>query len=152
MREANRLRFTVDPAALSEADFIVVAIPTPVDSAHKPDFSPLISASTTTGKHMKRGATVIYESTVYSGATEEICFPILERISGLRWMADFNVAYSPERINPGDKEHTVSKIRKVVSGDSADTLERVAQIYEAVIAVGGYKASSIKVAEAAKVM
>jgi UDP-N-acetyl-D-galactosamine dehydrogenase len=152
MREANRLRFTVDPAGLCDADFIVVAVPTPVDSAHKPDFAPLISASTTAGRYMKKGATVIYESTVYPGATEEICVPILERVSGLRWMADFNVGYSPERINPGDKEHTVSKIRKVVSGDTADTLERVARIYEAIISAGVYRASSIKVAEAAKVI
>jgi UDP-N-acetyl-D-glucosamine/UDP-N-acetyl-D-galactosamine dehydrogenase len=123
-----------------------------VDSAHKPDFAPLISASTTAGRYMKKGATVIYESTVYPGATEEICVPILERVSGLRWMADFNVGYSPERINPGDKEHTVSKIRKVVSGDTADTLERVARIYEAIISAGVYRASSIKVAEAAKVI
>lgn len=152
MQEARRLQFTADPAALRDADFIVVAVPTPVDSAHQPDFAPLISASTTAGKNMKRGATVIYESTVYPGATEEICVPMLEKASGMRWMHDFNVGYSPERINPGDKEHTVSKIRKVVSGDTPATLERVAGLYEAVIAAGVYKAASIKVAEAAKVI
>lgn len=152
MQEADRLHFTADPAALRDADFIVIAVPTPVDSAHQPDFAPLIAASTTAGKNMKKGATVIYESTVYPGATEEICVPILEKASGMRWMQDFNVGYSPERINPGDKEHTVSKIRKVVSGDTAATLDRVARLYEAVIAAGVYKAASIKVAEAAKVI
>lgn len=152
MQEADRLQFTAEPAALREADFIVIAVPTPVDGAHQPDFSPLIAASTTAGKNMRKGATVVYESTVYPGATEEICVPILEKASGMRWMQDFNVGYSPERINPGDKEHTVGKIRKVVSGDTPATLERVARLYEAVIAAGVYKAASIKVAEAAKVI
>jgi UDP-N-acetyl-D-glucosamine/UDP-N-acetyl-D-galactosamine dehydrogenase len=143
---------TSDPAALQEADFIVVAVPTPVDDAHIPDFSPLIGASTFVGRHLKRGATVVYESTVYPGATEEECIPILERESKLTWKQDFNVGYSPERINPGDKERTLTTIVKVVSGDTPATLEHVAQMYARVIKAGVYKASSIKVAEAAKVI
>ncbi len=152
LRAAVQLRCTTDPAALGEADFIVVAVPTPVDDAHKPDFTPLIKSSESVGRHMKRGTTVVYESTVYPGATEEVCIPILERLSGLRWKQDFFVGYSPERINPGDKERTVTKIIKVVSGDSPATLELVANTYGAIITAGVYKASSIKVAEAAKVI
>jgi UDP-N-acetyl-D-galactosamine dehydrogenase len=149
---ATRLEVTDDPTRLAEADFLVVAVPTPVDSGHKPDFSPLVSASITCGRHMKRGATVVYESTVYPGATEEVCVPVLERESGMTWKTDFHVGYSPERINPGDKEHTLTRIVKVVSGDDADTLERVAALYEAVVTAGVHRASSIKVAEAAKVI
>ena len=150
--QANQLVVTTDPSKLSVADSIIVAVPTPVDEAHQPDFSPLEGASRTVGRYMKRGATVIYESTVYPGATEEICVPILERESGLKWGADFCVGYSPERINPGDKERTVTKITKIVSGDSSETLDRVAQLYETVITAGVHRASSIKVAEAAKVI
>ncbi|HET9976648.1 MAG TPA: nucleotide sugar dehydrogenase, partial [Burkholderiaceae bacterium] len=146
------LRPTTDPAALAEADFVVVAVPTPVDDAHVPDFSPLEGASVFVGRNLKRGATVVYESTVYPGATEEVCIPILERESGLKWKADFTVGYSPERINPGDKQRTLTTIVKVVSGDSAETLERVAAMYASVVTAGVYKASSIKVAEAAKVI
>ena len=102
--------YTDDPKLLAEADVIIVAVPTPVDDAHAPDFRPLIGASTTVGKHMKKGATIVYESTVYPGATEEVCIPVLERESGLQWKRDFFVGYSPERINPGDKEHTLTKI------------------------------------------
>ena len=149
---SDRLEFTSEPASLAEADFIVVAVPTPVDTAHQPDFSPLESASRTVGTHMKPGAVVVYESTVYPGATEEVCIPILEQCSGRAWKRDFHVGYSPERINPGDKEHTLSKIVKVVSADDADTLERVAQLYQSVVAAGVHRASSIKVAEAAKVI
>jgi UDP-N-acetyl-D-galactosamine dehydrogenase len=141
-----------DPAALAAADFIVVAVPTPVDVAHQPDFGPLLAASETVGAHMKRGATVVYESTVYPGATEEICIPVLERRSGMRWKEDFFVGYSPERINPGDREHSLTRITKVVSGDTPATLERVADIYGSIIAAGVHRASSIKVAEAAKVI
>src|SRR4051794_13916140 len=141
---------TGDPAELSQADFIIVAVPTPINAARQPDFAPLESASETVGRHMKRGATVIYESTVYPGATEEVCVPILEKVSGMRWRQDFHVGYSPERINPGDKQHTFTKIRKVVSGDDAETLEKVAQLYAAVVKAGVYRAPSIKVAEAAK--
>jgi UDP-N-acetyl-D-galactosamine dehydrogenase len=149
---AKRLRVTNDPAELARADFLVVAVPTPVDIGHKPDFSPLVSASRTCGRHMKRGAIVVYESTVYPGATEEVCIPVLEESSGMKWRTDFHVGYSPERINPGDREHTLTRIVKVVSGDDADTLERVAQLYGTVVRAGVHRASSIKVAEAAKVI
>lgn len=152
LKAASKLHCTNDPAALAKADFLVIAVPTPVDAAHQPDFSPLVSSSTTVGKHLKRGAIVIYESTVYPGATEEICIPVLEKESGLKWKQDFHVGYSPERVNPGDKERTITKITKVVSGDDAATLERVAQLYESVITAGVHRASSIKVAEAAKVI
>ncbi|KAA3627540.1 MAG: nucleotide sugar dehydrogenase [Proteobacteria bacterium] len=152
LRAAKRLRCSTDPAILSEAELIIVAVPTPIGSAHQPDFSPLIAASRTVGQHMRRGATVIYESTVYPGATEEICVPVLEQNSGLRWMEDFHVGYSPERINPGDQEHRLETIVKVVSGDDAATLEKVAQLYEQVVTAGVHRASSIKVAEAAKVI
>ena len=143
---------TTDPRRLASADFLIIAVPTPVDAAHIPDFGPLISASTTAGQHMKKGATVIYESTVYPGATEEICVPVLEKCSGLKWKRDFHVGYSPERINPGDKEHKLTKILKVVSGDTLDTLENVAALYGGIVTAGIHKASSIKVAEAAKVI
>jgi UDP-N-acetyl-D-glucosamine/UDP-N-acetyl-D-galactosamine dehydrogenase len=146
------LQPTTDPGALREADFIVVAVPTPVDDAHVPDFAPLISASTLVGGNLRPGATVVYESTVYPGATEEVCIPVLERESGLRWKKDFWVGYSPERINPGDKERTLTKIVKVVSGDSPETLERVAAMYASIVTAGVHRASSIKVAEAAKVI
>ena len=149
---STMLEPTTDPAALREADFVVVAVPTPVDDAHIPDFSPLIGASTFVGRNLKRGATVVYESTVYPGATEEECIPILERESKLSWKKDFNVGYSPERINPGDKERTLTTIVKVVSGDTPETLEHVAKMYASVVKAGVYKASSIKVAEAAKVI
>jgi UDP-N-acetyl-D-galactosamine dehydrogenase len=152
MRAATLLEYTGDGARLAEADVIIVAVPTPVDQAHQPDFSPLVGASETAGKFMKRGTTVIFESTVYPGATEEVCVPVIEKHSRMKWKADFNVAYSPERINPGDKEHTFTKILKVVSGDTPETLERVAALYSSVVTAGVHKASSIKVAEAAKVI
>ncbi len=152
LRAVTRLKFTTDPRKLAAADFIVIAVPTPVDAAHQPDFGPLAAASRTTGQHMKKGATVIYESTVYPGATEEVCVPILEESSGMTWRKDFHVGYSPERINPGDKEHTLPRIVKVVSGDDQETLEKVAGLYGAVVPAGIYRAASIKVAEAAKVI
>jgi UDP-N-acetyl-D-galactosamine dehydrogenase len=152
LKAAARLTPTSDPSDLRRADFIVVAVPTPVDVAHLPDFSPLVGASTTVGQHMKKGAIVVFESTVYPGATEEVCVPVLERHSGMRWKQDFHVGYSPERVNPGDKEHTVSRITKVVSGDDEQTLDKVADLYASVITAGIHKASSIKVAEAAKVI
>jgi len=152
LRAATRLTFTSDASDLHRADFIVIAVPTPVDAAHIPDFTPLIGASTTVGSHMKKGAIVIYESTVYPGATEEVCVPVLERHSAMRWKQDFHVGYSPERVNPGDKEHTVSKIIKVVSGDDDETLARVGDLYASIIAAGIHRASSIRVAEAAKVI
>ncbi len=152
LEAARHLEVTSDPARLGEADFIVVAVPTPVDQAHQPDFSPLVAASRSVGAHLKRGAIVVYESTVYPGATEEVCIPILEERSGLKWKRDFHVGYSPERINPGDRERTLTKITKVVSGDDAATLATVAEVYGSIITAGVYKASSIKVAEAAKVI
>jgi UDP-N-acetyl-D-galactosamine dehydrogenase len=152
MRASPRAVYTADPKMLGEADIIVVAVPTPVDDAHIPDFKPLIGSSTSVGRNMKRGAIVVYESTVYPGATEEVCIPVLERESGMKWKQDFFVGYSPERINPGDKEHTLTKILKVVSGDGPETLEKVAQLYESIIVPGVHRASSIKAAEAAKVI
>ena len=150
--EAKFWHPTNDPAELRHADFIIVAVPTPINAARQPDLRPLESASETVGRYMKAGATVIYESTVYPGCTEEVCVPILEKCSGMRWRQDFHVGYSPERINPGDKEHTFSKIRKIVSGDDEATLEKVASLYASVVTSGVYRASSIKVAEAAKVI
>jgi UDP-N-acetyl-D-galactosamine dehydrogenase len=152
LMEAKNFRATHAPADLAQADFIIVAVPTPINAARQPDFGPLVSASETVGRYMKPGATVIYESTVYPGATEEVCVPLLEKHSGMRWRQDFHVGYSPERINPGDKEHCFSKILKVVSGDDEATLEKVADLYSSVISAGVYRASSIKVAEAAKVI
>jgi UDP-N-acetyl-D-galactosamine dehydrogenase len=152
LRASKQLVVTANPGDLAQADYIIVAVPTPVDETHQPDFSPLVGASTSVGKHMKKGAIVVYESTVYPGATEEVCIPILEKHSGLKWKQDFHVGYSPERINPGDKEHTLTRILKVVSGDDADTLDQVAKLYESVVTAGVHRASSIKVAEAAKVI
>ena len=152
LHAAVHAEYTADPARLAEADVIIVAVPTPVDEAHIPDFRPLIGASTSVGRHMKKGVIVVYESTVYPGATEEVCIPVLERESGLKWKQDFWVGYSPERINPGDKEHTLTKILKIVSGDTPETLDKVAAVYEKIIVPGVHRASSIKAAEAAKVI
>ena len=152
LQAARLLEVTTDASLLAQADYVVVAVPTPVDIAHNPDFTPLIGASTTVGKNLKQGAIVIFESTVYPGATEEVCIPLLEKHSGTKWKEGFHVGFSPERINPGDKEHTLTTILKVVSGDDAETLESVAQLYETVITAGVHRASSIKVAEAAKVI
>jgi UDP-N-acetyl-D-galactosamine dehydrogenase len=148
----SSIEFTGCTDILATADFHIVAVPTPVDDAHQPDLTPVIRASETVGKALKRGDIVVYESTVYPGVTEEVCVPILERVSGLRCGADFKVGYSPERINPGDKEHTFTKIRKVVSGQDAESLEIVAAVYSSVVTAGVYKAATIKVAEAAKVI
>ena len=152
LKASVHLTCSTNPKVIGEADFIIVAVPTPVDDAHQPDFTPLVKSSESVGKHIKRGAIVVYESTVYPGATEEVCIPIIEKHSGLKWKQDFFVGYSPERINPGDKDRTVTKITKVVSGDTPQTLAKVAEIYGAVITAGVYRASSIKVAEAAKVI
>lgn len=152
LRSADKLLVTGSASALRKADYIIVAVPTPVDSAHRPDFGPLSSASQTVGRHMKSGCVVIYESTVYPGATEEVAVPILERCSGKKWKKDFHVGYSPERINPGDKEHTLSTIVKVVAADDSETLEAVANLYASVVTAGVHRASSIMVAEAAKVI
>ena len=149
---AKKLKITDDPKQLGQADVIVVAVPNRSGSARLPDFTPLVSASEIVGANMKRGATVVYESTVYPGATEEVCIPVLEKHSGMKWKQDFNVGYSPERINPGDKQHRLPTIVKVVSGDNPETLEKLAKLYETVITAGVHRASSIKVAEAAKVI
>jgi UDP-N-acetyl-D-galactosamine dehydrogenase len=146
------LLLTTDAADLSQADFHIITVPTPVDDANKPDLQPLISASTTLGAHLKKGDIVVYESTVYPGATEEICVPVLEKLSGLKCGPDFTVGYSPERINPGDKEHRFETITKVVSGQDEATLQTVAAVYGSVVKAGVHKAPSIKTAEAAKVI
>ncbi|MDD4275129.1 MAG: nucleotide sugar dehydrogenase [Desulfobacter postgatei] len=143
---------TTDPGRMSDADIIVVAVPTPIDNARQPDLYPVESASRTVGKVMKPGCIVVFESTVYPGVTEEICVPILEKESGMTWKKDFHVGYSPERINPGDKEHTLTKIVKVVSGDDEDTLEKVAALYESIVKAGVHRTKTIKEAEAAKVI
>jgi len=152
LRKAVHLTCTDDPALLSEADFILVAVPTLVNEANQPEFHPLIEASRVVGQYIKTGATVIYESTVYPGATEEVCIPAIESASGKKWKKDFHVGYSPERVNPGDKKHTLTKIIKIVSGDDKETLEKIASLYELIIQAGVHRVSSIKVAEAAKVI
>jgi UDP-N-acetyl-D-galactosamine dehydrogenase len=149
-KAARRAVYTTDPSALSSADFVVVAVPTPVDESKRPDLAPLESASVAVGRHLKRGAIVIFESTVYPGVTEDFCAPILEKHSGLRCGKDFKIAYSPERINPGDKAHTLESIVKVVSGMDAEALDATAWLYSRVVKAGVYKAASIKVAESAK--
>lgn len=149
---ASELRVTSEPADLMGATFFIVAVPTPIDKNNRPDLSSLEKASQTVGSALQPGSVVVYESTVYPGVTEEICRPILARESGLKPGVDFKVGYSPERINPGDKKHTFERIVKVVSGEDGSTLERVANVYEAVVEAGVYRASSIKVAEAAKVI
>ncbi|MFZ2855016.1 MAG: nucleotide sugar dehydrogenase [Rhodocyclaceae bacterium] len=152
MRAALHAEYSADPSVLGEADIIIVAVPTPVDAAHIPDFGPLIGASRNAGAHLKKGAIVVFESTVYPGATEEVCIPVLERESGLKWKEGFFVGYSPERINPGDREHTLTSILKVVSGDTPETLETVAALYERIVRPGVHRCSSIKAAEACKVI
>jgi UDP-N-acetyl-D-galactosamine dehydrogenase len=148
----TKIDFSTDPNQLQKASFLVVTVPTPIDENNNPDLRPMEAASRAIGQNLKRGSIVVYESTVYPGVTEEICVPILEQESGMRCGVDFKVGYSPERINPGDKVHTVDKIIKVVSGQDAETLETVASVYELVVTAGVHRASSIKVAEAAKVI
>lgn len=151
LAQANLL-LTAQTNELAEADFHIVAVPTPVDDAHQPDLTPVIRASETVGKALKKNDIVVYESTVYPGVTEDVCVPILERVSGLTFGREFTVGYSPERINPGDKEHTFTKIIKVVSGSDAATSKIVADVYRSVVTAGVHEAPSIKVAEAAKVI
>ena len=146
------VEFTCDPAALEEARFHIVAVPTPVNQDKTPDLTPVIGASKTLGAHLKPGSIVVYESTVYPGVTEDVCVPILERESGLKCGEDFKVGYSPERINPGDKVHTLTTIRKIVSGQDAESLEEIKSVYDIVIAAGTYPVSTIKTAEAVKVV
>lgn len=150
--EGTDITFACDLEVLQEARFFIVAVPTPIDSHALPDLKPLLSASATVGKVLKKGDVVVFESTVYPGCTEEDCIPVLERESGLSFPQDFKVGYSPERINPGDKEHTLTKIVKVVSGCDEESLELIANVYELVVAAGVHRASSIKVAEAAKII
>lgn len=150
--QAIHLDVTTDADNIGKADFIVVAVPTPITRAHQPDLAPLEAASVTVGRHMTGDTVVVFESTVYPGVTEEVCVPILERESGLQCGRDFRVGYSPERINPGDTEHTLETIVKVVSGQDDETLEQVAWLYEQVIEAGVHRAPSIRVAEAAKVI
>jgi UDP-N-acetyl-D-galactosamine dehydrogenase len=152
LAEATRLSFTADPEQLRSCNVFIVTVPTPVDSAQRPDLTPLIKASETVGKVMPKAAIVIYESTVYPGATEEVCVPLLERHSGLKFNQDFFAGYSPERINPGDKQHRLPTINKVTSGSTPEIANQVDALYRSIITVGTHKASSIKVAEAAKVI
>ena len=152
LREARYLSFTSDSDQLKKAQVFIVTVPTPVDKANRPDLMPLVKASETVGKVLKLGDIVIYESTVYPGATEEVCVSVLEKFSGLVFNKDFYCGYSPERINPGDKEHRLPSIRKVTSGSTAEVADCVDGLYAEIITAGTYKASSIKVAEAAKVI
>ena len=152
LRAATHLEFTTQPSDLKGCDIFIIAVPTPVDPEKNPDFGPLLSASRTVGSVMASGATVVYESTVYPGATEEVCVPELEQNSGLTWKKDFSVGYSPERINPGDPEHTLATITKVVSADNDETLDLLADLYGEVVTAGIHRAPSIRVAEAAKVI
>ncbi len=149
---AKQLSYSTDASDISKADFVVVAVPTPVDAAHQPDLSPVVGATTTVGKNLKQGAIVIFESTVYPGVTEEVCVPILEQESGLKCGEGFKVGYSPERVNPGDKVNRLETIVKVVSGQDEQTLNDVAWLYEQVIEAGVHRAATIKTAEAAKVI
>jgi UDP-N-acetyl-D-galactosamine dehydrogenase len=146
------IQFTHKLEDLKTANFFIVAVPTPIDEHNLPDLKPLIGASTTVGKVLKKGDYVVYESTVYPGCTEEDCIPVLEKHSGLKFVKDFKVGYSPERINPGDREHTITKILKVVSGCDKESLDNIAKTYEIIVEPGTHKAASIKVAEAAKII
>ena len=150
--DGGRAEYTSDPRRLRDADFHIVAVPTPVDDAKRPDLTPLVRASETVGRNLSPGSIVVYESTVYPGATEEVCVPILEEESGFKCGKEFKIGYSPERINPGDHEHTFTRILKVVSGQDQETLDVVANVYRSVVEAGVFKAASIKVAEAAKVI
>jgi UDP-N-acetyl-D-galactosamine dehydrogenase len=152
LASASQLSFTTDAADLDQATIYIVTVPTPIDAHKRPDLTPLIKASETLGRVLKRGDVVIYESTVYPGATEEDCVPVLERVSGLKFNVDFFAGYSPERINPGDKTHRLPDIRKVTSGSTPEVAEEVDQLYASIITAGTYKAESIRVAEAAKVI
>lgn len=152
LKSAEMLSYSCDAEVLKQFNVFIVTVPTPIDKNKRPDLTPLIKASETVGKSLKKGDTVIYESTVYPGATEEDCVPVLEKFSGLKFNEDFFCGYSPERINPGDKVHTVTKIRKVTAGSTPETATFVDDLYKSIITAGTYKASSIKVAEAAKVI
>ena len=150
--EGSDIEFTADIEDLKDCTFFIVAVPTPIDESKEPNIKPLLGASTTVAKALKKGDYVVYESTVYPGCTEDDCIPVLEEVSGLKWKEDFNVGYSPERINPGDKVHTLASIVKVSSGDTPESSEHIAKTYELVVDAGVHRASSIKVAEAAKII
>lgn len=150
--EGCDIEFTANPEEVAEATFFIVAVPTPINEFNQPDLRPLIGASTTVGKILKKGDYVVYESTVYPGCTEDDCIPVLEKESGLKFVSDFKVGYSPERINPGDKEHTITKILKVVSGCDEESLDVISKTYEIIVEPGVHRAPSIKVAEAAKII
>lgn len=150
--EGCDIEFTASIDVLKSANFFIIAVPTPIDEHNLPDLKPLLGASRSVGKALKKGDYVVYESTVYPGCTEEDCIPVLEEVSGLKFKSDFKVGYSPERINPGDKEHTITKILKVVSGCCEESLEVIAETYKIIVEPGVHKASSIKVAEAAKII
>jgi UDP-N-acetyl-D-glucosamine/UDP-N-acetyl-D-galactosamine dehydrogenase len=152
LKEARLLRYTCNPADLAQAQVFIVTVPTPVDQANRPDMGPLVKASETVGRALKAGDVVIYESTVYPGATEEVCVPVLEKASGLSFNVDFYCGYSPERINPGDKEHRLTAIKKITSGSTPEVAEAVNALYQQIVSAGTHKASSIRVAEAAKVI
>jgi len=150
--EGCDIQFTSKPEDLKDATFHIVAVPTPIDSHQLPDLTPLLAATRTVGKILKKGDYVVYESTVYPGCTEEDCIPILEQLSGLKFVKDFKVGFSPERINPGDKDHTITTIKKIVSGCDDESLDIVARVYEIVVKAGVHRASCIKVAESAKII
>ncbi len=146
------LALTSDPSEIKNSNFVIVCVPTPVDENNNPDLEAMISSSKTVGQNLRKNTVVVYESTVYPGVTEEVCVPVLEKFSGLKYLKDFKVGYSPERINPGDKERTINKVKKIVSGCDEETLERVAEVYSLIIEAGIHKAPNIKTAEAAKVI
>jgi UDP-N-acetyl-D-galactosamine dehydrogenase len=152
LKEAINLDYTYDPKDLNDADIIIIAVPTPINESKQPDLTPLVKSSETVGKNMKKGAVVVFESTVYPGATEEVCVPVLEKMSGMKWKTDFNVGYSPERINPGDFERRLPDIKKVVSGDTKETAQMLNELYKSVIRAGTHLTETIKEAEAAKVI
>lgn len=152
LKQATRLTYTAQLEDLKECNFYIVTVPTPIDDFKQPDLTPLIKASTSIGQVLKKGDIVVYESTVYPGATEEACIPVLEQVSGLKFNQDFFAGYSPERINPGDKQHRVTNILKITSGSTPQVAEFVDQVYNLIIEAGTHKAPSIKVAEAAKVI
>lgn len=152
LKQAVNLRYTYDSAELKQSNFFIVTVPTPIDDFKQPDLTPLIKSSETIGQVLKKGDIVVYESTVYPGATEEVCIPVLEKVSGLKFNQDFFVGYSPERINPGDKHRRVTNILKITSGSTPEVADYIDQVYQLIIDAGTYKAPSIKVAEAAKVI
>lgn len=152
LKQASQLSYTDDPSALRECDIFIVTVPTPIDSVNRPDLAPLVRASETVGRAMRRGAVVVYESTVYPGCTEEVCVPVLERCSGLTFNQDFFCGYSPERVNPGDKVNTLTKIRKVTSGSTPEVADAVDLLYGSIVTAGTFRAASLRVAEAAKVI